>query len=172
MVSTNSGPDSRPAQPTLAPVGPSPMVKIVMRPMTRVLNPLMGRMAGRRYLPMAAQIRHVGRRSGRTYVTSVGARVAGDVVAVPLAFGNQCDWAQNVRAAGGCSVRVNGRNYAATKPEFLGGRAAAPMLASLFSPADRAFFRLLGVKQYLRLHVVPAGDVPAEGAHHDAGTTG
>ncbi len=157
-MSANSDPASRPAQPTLTPVGPSPMVKLVMRPMTRVLNPLMGRMAGRRNFPMAAQIRHVGRRSGRAYVTSVGARVAGDVAVVPLAFGDQCDWARNVRAAGGCSIRANGQNYAATKPEFLNGLAAAPLLASLFSPADRAFFRLLSIKQYLRLHVVPAGD--------------
>ena len=107
---------------------------------------------------MAAQIRHVGRRSGRAYVTSVGARVAGDVAVVPLAFGNQCDWARNVRAAGGCSIRANGQDYAATKPEFLDGRDVAPLLASLFRPAGRAFFRLLGIRQYLRMHVVPAGD--------------
>ena len=157
-MSTNSDPASRPAQSALTPVAPSLMVKVVMRPMTRVLNPLMGRMAGRRNFPVAAQIRHVGRRSGRAYVTSVGARVAGDVAVVPLAFGNQCDWAQNVRAAGGCGIRANGRNYAATKPEFLDGRAAAPLLASLFSPADRAFFRLLSIRQYLRMHVVPAAD--------------
>jgi deazaflavin-dependent oxidoreductase (nitroreductase family) len=157
-MSMNSDSDSRPAQAALAPVAPSLMVKVVMRPMTRVLNPLMGGMAGRRNFPMAAQIRHVGRRSGRAYVTSVGARVAGDVAVVPLAFGNQCDWAQNVRTAGGCSIRVNGQDYRATSPQFLGGTAAAPLLSSMFSPADRAFFRLLGVRQYLRLHVVPAGD--------------
>jgi deazaflavin-dependent oxidoreductase (nitroreductase family) len=157
-MSTNSDPASRPGQSTLTPVAPSLMVKVVMRPMTRVLNPLMVRMAGRRNFPVAAQIRHVGRRSGRAYVASVGARVAGDVAVVPLAFGNQCDWAQNVRAAGGCSIRASGQNYAATKPQFLDGRAAAPLLASLFGPADRAFFRLLGIRQYLRMHVVPAGD--------------
>ena len=157
-MSANSNSASRPAQPTLTPVAPSLMVKVVMRPMTRVLNPLMGRMAGRRNFPVAAQIRHVGRRSGRAYVTSVGARVAGDVAVVPLAFGNQCDWAQNVRAAGGCTIRANGQNYTATKPEFLDGRTAVPVLASLFSPADRAFFRLLSIRQYLRMHVVPAGD--------------
>jgi deazaflavin-dependent oxidoreductase (nitroreductase family) len=157
-MSTNSDPASHPAQATLTPVAPSLMVKVVMRAMTRVLNPLIGRMAGRRYFPMAAQIRHAGRRSGRAYVTSAGARVAGDVAVVPLAFGNQCDWAQNVRAAGGCSIRANGQNYAAAKPQFLDRQAVAPLLASLFSPADRAFFRLLGIKQYLRLHVVPAGD--------------
>jgi deazaflavin-dependent oxidoreductase (nitroreductase family) len=157
-MSTNSDPASRPAQPALTPVAPSLMVRVVMRPMTRVLNPLMGRMAGRRNFPVAAQIRHVGRRSGRAYVTSVGARVAGDVAVVPLAFGSQCDWAQNVRAAGGCGIRANGQDYAGTRPQFLDGRDAAPLLASLFSPADRAFFRLLSVRQYLRMHVVPAGD--------------
>ena len=157
-MSTNSDPAARPAQPALTPVAPSLVVKVVMRPMTLVLNPLMGRVAGRGNFPAAAQIRHVGRRSGRAYVTSVGARVAGDVAVVPLAFGNQCDWAQNVRAAGGCGIRANGRNYAATKPEFLDGRDVAPLLASLFSPADRAFFRLLGIRQYLRMHVAPAGD--------------
>ena len=157
-MSTNSDPASRPAPAKLAPVAPSPMVKVVMRPMTRLLNPMIGRMAGRRNFPMAAQVRHVGRRSGRTYVTSVGARVAGDVAVVPLAFGNECDWARNVQAAGGCWIKVDGQNYVATKPEFLGGRDAAPLLATLFSPADRAFFRVLSVKQYLRLHVVPAGD--------------
>lgn len=157
-MSTNSGPAARPAQPALTPVAPSAMVKVVMRPMTRVLNPLMSTMAGRRNFPVAAQIRHVGRRSGRAYVTSVGARVAADVAVVPLAFGNQCDWAQNVRAAGGCLIRANGRDYTATKPEFLDRRDAAPLLASLFSPADRAFFRLLGIRQYLRMHVLPAGD--------------
>lgn len=157
-MSTNSDPVSRPAQTTPKAVAPSLMVKVVMRPMTRVLNPLMSRMAGRRNFPMAAQVRHVGRRSGRAYVTSVGARIAGDVAVVPLAFGNRCDWAQNVRAAGGCSIRANGQDYRATEPQFLDGRAAAPLLSSMFGPADRAFFRLLGVKQYLRLHVVPAGD--------------
>jgi deazaflavin-dependent oxidoreductase (nitroreductase family) len=154
-MTANSDPASRPVSATLAPVAPSLMVKVVMRPMTLVLNPLIGRMAGRRNFPMAAQIRHVGRRSGRVYVTSAGARVAGDVAVIPLAFGNKCDWARNVRAAGGCSIRANGRNYLATTPEFLDRQAAAPLLASLFSPADRAFFRLLSIKQYLSLHVAP-----------------
>jgi hypothetical protein len=47
----------------LEPVGPSPIVKIVMRPMTKMLNPLIVKLAGGRHFGMAAQIRHVGRRS-------------------------------------------------------------------------------------------------------------
>ena len=52
----------------LEPVGPSLIVKIVMRPMTQMLNPLIVKLAGRRHFRMAAQIRHVGpgrRKHGR-----------------------------------------------------------------------------------------------------------
>jgi deazaflavin-dependent oxidoreductase (nitroreductase family) len=153
---------SQPSQPspaawgTLPPVPPSLLVRVAMRPMTKVLNPLVARLAGRRHFPMAAQLGHTGRRSGRDYVTSVGARVSGDVAVIPLTFGNQSDWAKNVRAAGGCSIRVNGQDYQAAKPELLDRQAAAPLLASVFGPVVRASFRLLGIKQYLRLRVVAA----------------
>src|SRR5204862_7872584 len=89
----------------LTPVPPSLVVRVAMRPMTKVLNPLMGKLAGRRHIRMAAEIRHVGRTSRRAYVTSVGAHVSGDVAVIPLTFGNQSDWSKNVRAAGGCSIR-------------------------------------------------------------------
>jgi deazaflavin-dependent oxidoreductase (nitroreductase family) len=140
----------------LAPVPPSPVVRIAMRPLTRILNPLMRKVAGRRHVRMAAEVRHVGRRSGRAYVTSAGARVHGDVAVIPLTFGNQSDWAKNVRAAGGCSLRVNGQEYTAVAPEFV-DRGDAGLLKSAFGPVERAGFRLLGIKQYLRLRVVPTG---------------
>ena len=85
----NSQPERVPTGPggTLEPVGPSLIVKIVMRPMTKVLNPLIVKLAGRRHFHMAAQIRHVGRRSGRTYTTPVSARRSGDMVVIALTFG-------------------------------------------------------------------------------------
>lgn len=58
----NSGRMTLRAQDTLEPVAPSLAVRIVLRPMTKMLNPLIGRLAGRRHFRMAAQIRHVGRR--------------------------------------------------------------------------------------------------------------
>ena len=85
------------------PVGPTLLVRLVMGPLTKMLNPLVGTLAGRRHFPMA-QLNHVGRRTGRTYLTSVGARLSGDVVLIPLTFGNQSDWARNVYAAGQCWV--------------------------------------------------------------------
>jgi deazaflavin-dependent oxidoreductase (nitroreductase family) len=78
-----------------------------------VLNPLIVRLAGRRHFRMAARLTHTGRRSGRTYLTPVGARRAGDMVLIPLTFGNQSDWSRNVLAAGHCSLRLAGARYEA-----------------------------------------------------------
>jgi deazaflavin-dependent oxidoreductase (nitroreductase family) len=89
-------------------VRPSRLVRVVMRPLTKVLNPATMTMAGRRHVRMAAQVRHVGRKSGRSYVTPVGTGRAGDTFVIPLTFGNQSDWSRNVRAAGGCVVRLDG----------------------------------------------------------------
>ena len=137
------------------PVPPALVVRVVLRPMTR-LNPLIARLAGRRNFRMAALVRHVGRRSGRTYQTPVSARRTGHVVIIALTFGNQSDWSRNVRAAGGCSIRLDGNEYIATAPEFLSRQEARPDIRSAFSPVERASLRLLGIRQFLRLRIAPA----------------
>src|SRR5258708_7982782 len=70
----------------------SRLVRLVMRPMTRVLNPLLRRVAGRRFFSMAAQIGHRGRHSGLLYITPVSARPIADGFVVPLTFGDRSDW--------------------------------------------------------------------------------
>jgi deazaflavin-dependent oxidoreductase (nitroreductase family) len=139
------------------PVPPSRFVKIVMRPMTRVLNPFIVRLAGRPHFRMAAQLTHTGRRSGRTFVTPVGARRAGDTVLIPLTFGNQSDWSRNVLAAGRCSLRLQGIEYDATAPTLLSPEKADPQVRAAFGQLERASMRMLGIRQFLRLCVVPAG---------------
>jgi deazaflavin-dependent oxidoreductase (nitroreductase family) len=138
---------------TLEPVGPSLIVKIVMRPMTRMLNPLVVKLAGRRHFHMAAQIRHVGRRSGRTYTTPVSARRSGDMVVIALTFGNQSDWSRNVRSAGGGSIRIEGADYDVTQPQFMSRQEAKPLVDAAFSPIERAGFRMLGIRQVMYLRV-------------------
>ena len=140
-----------------APVPPSLIVRIVMRPMTKPLNPLIVKAAGRRHFGMAAQIRHTGRRSGRSYMTPASARISGDVAVIPLTFGSQSDWSRNVRAAGGCSIRLNGRDYDATRPELLSVTDVQPLVRSMFSPVERAAFRMLGIRQVMRLRLADAG---------------
>jgi len=143
----------RPAMP----VPPSRFVKIVMGPMTKVLNPLVVKLAGRPHFHMAAQLTHTGRRSRRTYVTPVGARRAGDVVLIPLTFGNQSDWSRNVLAAGRCSLRMEGIDYDATAPALLSPQEADPQVRAAFSRLERASMRMLGIQRFLRLSVVPTG---------------
>jgi len=157
---------------TLEPVGPSLIVKIVMRPMTKMLNPLIVKLAGRRHFHMAAQIRHVGRRSGRTYTTPVSARRSGDMVVIALTFGNQSDWSRNVRSAGGGSIRIEGQDYHVTQPKFISRQEAKPLVQAAFSPLERAGFHVLGIKQVMLLRVASAAHLPGAAAAANAANTG
>jgi deazaflavin-dependent oxidoreductase (nitroreductase family) len=125
--------------------------------MTKVLNPLIVRLAGRPHFHMAAQLTHTGRRSGRTYVTPIGARRAGAVVLIPLTFGNQSDWSRNVLAAGRCSLRLEGVDYEATAPALLSPQEAGPQVRTAFGRLERTSMHMLGIQQFLRLSVVPTG---------------
>jgi deazaflavin-dependent oxidoreductase (nitroreductase family) len=150
MDSTRAG-AAAPGSPQ--PIGPAPFVRIVMGPMTKKLNRVMVRFAGRRHFTMAAQIKHIGRRSGKVYVTPVSARLVGDVAVLPLTFGNQSDWAWNVHAAGGCTIRFDGLDYIATEPEFLSRAEAKPLISAAFSAPQWVMLRALGIKQFLHLRV-------------------
>ena len=134
----------------LAPVAPAAIVRVLVRPLTKILNPLMVRLAGR-FFPMA-QIHHVGRRSGKAYVTPTSAHVRGDVLLIGLTFGNQSDWSRNVRAAAGCTVRLGGHTYRTTSPELVTWADDMALIASAFNPVLRAGFRSLGIRQIMRLH--------------------
>jgi deazaflavin-dependent oxidoreductase (nitroreductase family) len=144
------------AQPhSFVPVGPSVIVRLVLGPLSRLLNPLVGALAGRRFLPLIARVHHVGRRSGRRYVTPTGAHVTGDTVVIPLSFGNVSDWARNVRAAGQCVVQLGGKTYHATQPQFVDAEAAKPVVKQSFGAINRLGFRAFGIRQYLFLRIQP-----------------
>jgi len=137
-------------------VRPSWFVRVVIRPLTKVLNPVMLTLAGRRHVRMAAQIRHVGRKSGRPYVTPVGAGRAGDTFVIPLTFGNQSDWSRNIRAAGGGTIRMNGVDYPVNQPQLASRAEAAPVVRAAFGPVMRAGFGVLGIRQVLLLTLADA----------------
>jgi deazaflavin-dependent oxidoreductase (nitroreductase family) len=92
-------------------------------------------------------IRHVGRRSGRTYETPVVlARVPEGFVA-ELTYGENVNWFRNIEAAGGCVVVFGGEDY---RVEGIGpldaatGRAAfPPVRRAILTAARRKDFRLL-----------------------------
>jgi deazaflavin-dependent oxidoreductase (nitroreductase family) len=132
---------------------PSWFVRVAMGPMTKMLNPPMRRLAGRPHFQMAALVRHTGRRSGRQYVTPVGAQLTGNTVVIPLTFGTESDWSRNVRAAGGCSIRLGGTDYDAVAPEVVSAGEAKTVVRAAYSGWQRGMFRMLGIKQFLLLRL-------------------
>jgi deazaflavin-dependent oxidoreductase (nitroreductase family) len=152
-MSGTTQPHPHSVKPVVVHVGPSLFVRLVMRPMSAMLNPLVATLAGRRYFPLVAQIQHVGRRTGKPYLTSVGASVRDGAVLIPLTFGNGSDWARNVRAAGRCSVRLNGTVYHAMSPQFLDAAHATAPIRAAFGPVERVMFRMLGIEQFMRLQL-------------------
>jgi deazaflavin-dependent oxidoreductase (nitroreductase family) len=142
-------PQAEPAAP--AQIGPSRFVRAVFGPLTGLLNPVIVRLAGRRYVRFAAQIHHTGRRSGRSYVTPASARLGGDTFFIPLTFGSSSDWCRNVRAAGGCTIRLNGIDYGAVRPRLADRDQAMQEGRPAFNRVERGTFRALGIRQFLLL---------------------
>jgi deazaflavin-dependent oxidoreductase (nitroreductase family) len=157
MTSGRKGDKQMPVE--LEPVSPSWLVRSVMRPLTRVLNPLSVKMAGRPGFRMAGRIHHEGRRSGIEYVTPIGVRLKDGKILIPLTFGNQSDWVRNVRAAGGATVEVRGHSYQMSAPEFLNWAEARPLVRNYF-PVARGVFKSLGIKQFIYAEVIDCPSPP------------
>jgi deazaflavin-dependent oxidoreductase (nitroreductase family) len=150
-MSAAAQPYSDPMGSRFVPVGPSVVVRLVLGPLSKLLNPLVGALAGRRFVPLIARVHHVGRRTGNLYMTPTGAHVAGNTIVIPLSFGNQSDWARNVRAAGHCVVQLAGKRYHAAQPQFVDAADAKPVVDQSFNAINRFGFRLFGIRQYLFL---------------------
>jgi deazaflavin-dependent oxidoreductase (nitroreductase family) len=83
---------------------------------TRWIDPLIRPLAG--ILPGFGVLTHVGRRSGRVYRTPLNVFRRGDRLVVALTYGSEVQWVRNVRAAGGCGIRMRGRDYRLVDPRL------------------------------------------------------
>jgi hypothetical protein len=126
----------------------------VIKPMTRIMNPIIRRLAGRKHFPNAAQIHHRGRSSGRNYVTPASARQAGETFFIPLTFTRRSDWCRNVLASGNCVIRLKGVDHFVTDPIVLDKETALALAGSAFRRMERMMFRPLGIREFLVLHAV------------------
>jgi deazaflavin-dependent oxidoreductase (nitroreductase family) len=86
----------------------------LLKPYNKIILPI----AGRRRSPYAL-LEHVGRRSGRAYVTPVGAFPFGDGFVIGLSYGADVDWCRNVIASGHAAVTWLGRTFALERPEII-----------------------------------------------------
>jgi deazaflavin-dependent oxidoreductase (nitroreductase family) len=119
--------------------------------LTRLVNPLVLHVAGRRHFGTMAQLHHRGRVSGRAYVAPVGARPVEDGFLVPLTFGSGADWCRNVLAAGGCEIRWRDVTHLTCNPRVVTGAAAAGLRRTAFGAHERLVFRLGGIREFLLL---------------------
>ncbi|WP_090418664.1 nitroreductase family deazaflavin-dependent oxidoreductase [Mycobacterium europaeum] len=130
---------------------PTPLLNAIRTSNKYLLNPLMLRLAGRKNW-YAAAIEHTGRRSGKAYTTPVVAERTTDGFLIPLPYGTDVDWLQNLRAAGRATIYSHGEKYEVVQPEIIDAAEALPMV----SASRRRTFERVGIEAYVRVKDQPA----------------
>ena len=125
-----------------------PRSRTALRAATRLFNPLVLLLAGTPLMPLYGVMKHRGRRSGKAFRTPIVVRRIDDGFIVPMPWGERTDWYRNVRAAGACVLRWNGRDYPLVQPEVIDDPTAA---RAGFNAFERAMMARLGIDHCLRL---------------------
>ncbi len=115
----------------------------------RVTNPLMVRFFSGRSAH-AGLLHHVGRRSGRAYVTPVTAHRLDGTVIVPLPYGTEVDWLRNLQAAEQGVIELERRSFTVDGPQVVPVDDVLSLLPSFMV----RIVQMHDTKQALRLRVV------------------
>jgi deazaflavin-dependent oxidoreductase (nitroreductase family) len=102
-----------------------------VRALARPFGPIAQRMAGSRWFPLWAILRHTGRTSGTAYSTPIVALHTSDGFIIPLPFGDATQWAKNLFAAGRGSIRSAGREHEIGEPRLVEGEEAGAHLPAV-----------------------------------------
>jgi deazaflavin-dependent oxidoreductase (nitroreductase family) len=95
-----------------------------------------------------AILTHVGRRSGQTNVTPLGAAAYGDGFVLSLAVGPNADWCRNLMAAGRGTLAWKGQTYELGRPEIVSGL----QVLRAWPIWERIALRAAGIQEFLWLH--------------------
>jgi deazaflavin-dependent oxidoreductase (nitroreductase family) len=106
-------------------------------------------MAGRRGFALWALVEATGRTSGRIYRIPVATAPTPDGFVIPLPFGGATQWARNVLATGGATIRWNGGTYVVVDPEII---PAAEAKEHFIAPV-RAILPSIGIREFLRVRI-------------------
>jgi deazaflavin-dependent oxidoreductase (nitroreductase family) len=117
---------------------------------TRAMRPLALRSAGKEGSNTSV-VRHVGRRSGRTYETPVVAAQHEDSFLIALPYGQRTDWLKNVLHAGSASVVAKGHTYEVDRPEVIPMAEAT----AYFRPREQRMHRQFHVDAALQVRQRP-----------------
>ncbi len=112
-----------------------------------ILNPLLGRIARSAHGPFAI-VRHTGRKSGKTYETTIIVFPTADGFVIALTYGPDVDWYRNVVAAGRCTVLWHQREYPIDAITPISLEQAAPLLRQ----PERTILKLVQTTHFARLH--------------------
>jgi deazaflavin-dependent oxidoreductase (nitroreductase family) len=123
-----------------------------IRRLARPFAPVASRIAGTRWFPLWAILRHTGRTSGTAYATPVVALHTPDGFMIPLPFGDATQWAKNLFAAGGGSIRSAGRDHQVIDPQIIDRDEAAAYLPLPL----RVIAGRLGLRQYVLVTTSPS----------------
>ena len=127
---------------------PAPFQTLIRTSNKYLLNPVMMRLAGKRYW-YASIIEHTGRRSGKRYRTPIVADRVGSHLIVPLPYGTQVDWVRNVLTTGEADIISKGQSYHVVSPELIDSTQALPEL-----PRDRRrTFERVSIGHFLRTEI-------------------
>jgi deazaflavin-dependent oxidoreductase (nitroreductase family) len=135
----------------------SPLVLDTVRRTSRAMKPLALRSAGTRGA-YASVIHHVGRTTGRTYETPVGAVDTGDGFVIALPYGPNTDWLKNVLARGSATIVHEAITYDVDRPQVV----PLAEVSHHFSPQDQRAHRMFGVDQCLRVRRVGQDQPPRD----------
>jgi deazaflavin-dependent oxidoreductase (nitroreductase family) len=123
-----------------------------IRWLARAVEPIARPLAGNRWFPLWAILRHTGRSSGTAYATPIVALRTPTGFMIPLPFGDATQWVKNVIAAGGGSLRFAGREYRIAGPEIVDLDVAAAYLPAVL----RFVAGRLGLRHYVTVRTVAA----------------
>jgi deazaflavin-dependent oxidoreductase (nitroreductase family) len=117
------------------------------------MRPLALRAAGKEGSSTSV-VRHVGRRSGRTYETPVIAVQHDDSFLIALPYGERTDWLKNVLGKGSATIVTNGRTYEVDRPEVIPMAEASAYFRQREQRMHRQFHvdTALQVRQRLEAH--------------------
>ena len=92
-------------------------------------------------MPVWGVIRHRGRKSGTAYETPIAVVPTKDaaIVMIGLPWGAKTNWARNVIAAGGASLRWKGRDVELVQPRIVDAAEAERLAKGPFRPVLKRF---------------------------------
>jgi deazaflavin-dependent oxidoreductase (nitroreductase family) len=117
-----------------------------LRLFTRAMRPLALRSAGQEGSNTSV-VRHVGRRTGRTYETPVIAVQHDDSFLIALPYGPRTDWLKNVLDSGSAAIVTKGHVYDVDRPEVIPMAEAT----SYFRPREQRMHRQFHVGSALQV---------------------